>query len=94
MRTKSFVFAALALGLFSSGAAAQWYGVYGNHEGGLIPWSPAVDRGYRQTAAEHCAGYNKVAHITGVNRSYGSYISFACRFHPRYDPVKYRASFW
>lgn len=94
MRSKSFVFAAIALGLISSGAAAQSYAVYGNHEGGLIPWSPVIESAYRQVAAEHCAGYRKLAYITGLNRGYGNYISFTCRYHPAYDPVKHGAFIW
>ena len=94
MRSTSLAIAALALALFSTGANAQWYGVTGNQEGGLIPWSPGIERVAGQIAAEHCAGYNKIAYITGPNRGYGSYVSFTCRFHPRYDPVKSRASYW
>ena len=95
MRSRSFVIAGLAFGLFSSSAQAQWdvqwYGVTGNHEGGLIPWSPGIERVAAHVAAEHCAGYNKIAYITGPNRGYGNYISFTCRYYPRYDPVKSRA---
>ena len=91
LRSTSLAFAALALAFFSSGANAQWwYGVTGNQEGGLIPWSPGIERVAIQVAAEHCAGYNKIAYITGPNRGYGNYISFTCRYHPRYDPVKAR----
>ena len=91
MRSTSLAFAALAFGLLASPAEAQWfYGVSGNHEGGLIPWSPGIERVAVQIAADHCAGYNKIAHITGANRGYGSFISFTCRYHPRYDPMKYR----
>ena len=98
MRTRSIVFAALALSAFSSSAQAA-YIAFGNQEGGLIPSSPEIrSREFQsaviQTAAEHCARYNKVAYITGVVPGYGNYISFTCRFHPRYDPVKDGQSFW
>jgi hypothetical protein len=91
MRLRSLAFAVLAFGLFSSSANAQWwYGISGNQEGGLIPWSPGIERVAVQLATSHCAGYNKVAYITGAIPGYGNYISFTCRFHPRYDPVKAR----
>ncbi len=88
MRTKVFALAVLAFGLFSSSAHAQWYGVTGNYRGGLIPWSPGIERVAVKTAAEHCAAYNRVAYITGPNRGYGNYISFTCYFDRRYDPRK------
>ena len=90
MRAKSFVFTAFTLALLSSGAQAGSYAVYGNHEGGIIPWSPAVDGVYREVAAEHCAWYNRVAHVTSVHRTYGEFIGFTCRFDRKYDPVKNR----
>ena len=98
MRIRSIMFAALALALVSSDAQAVSI-IFGNQEGGLIPWSPEVqNREYRkevgQAAMEHCAWYNRIAHLTGVVPGYGNYISFTCRFHPGYDPVKNGAFHW
>jgi hypothetical protein len=90
MRRKAFGFAVAALSLLAGDAQAGSYAVFGNHNGGLIPWSPAVDDVYREVAAEHCAWYKRVAHITSVNRSYGEFIGFTCRFDRTYDPVKNR----
>jgi hypothetical protein len=98
MRSRSFAFGAIALALLSSGAQSATV-VFGNHEGGLIPWSPEVrNQEFRldvaQTAIAHCAWYNRMAHLTGVVPGYGNYISFTCRFPPGYDPVKDGNSFW
>jgi hypothetical protein len=99
MRTRSIVFAALALAVFSSSAQAA-YIAFGNHEGGLIPSSSDFrSREFRsdvvQTATEHCARYNKVAYITGAVPGYGNYVSFTCAYDRQYDPVKAGASlFW
>ena len=98
MHIRSIAIAALALSMFSSGVQSAAV-VFGNHEGGLIPWSPEIrSQEFRadvaQTAFEHCAWYHKVAHLTGVVPGYGNYISFTCRFHHSYDPVKDGNSFW
>ena len=86
--------AALALSLTATGAQAWIWGapgVNGNDTGGIIPWSPQVHLMYRDIAATHCAGYNKVARITSVRARYGDYVGFACYFPRGYDPVKARA---
>ena len=98
MHIRSIAIAALALSALSSGVQSATI-VFGNHEGGLIPWSPEVrSQEFRlevaQTAIEHCARYNKMAHLTGVAPGYGNYFSFTCRFPPNYDPVKDGNSFW
>ena len=98
MRTRSIVIAALTLSAFSSSAQAASL-AFGNQEGGLIPWSPEIRSlefrsALAQAAIEHCARYDRVAYLTGVVPGYGNYISFACRFHPQYDPVKDGRSFW
>jgi hypothetical protein len=85
--------AAGGLTLISSAALAD-YGVSGNYQGGIIPYSPGVEAVYRQAAAEHCAWYNRVARITSIYRAYGQYISFACVFDRRYDPVKAGVFHW
>lgn len=98
MRIKSIVLAALALTCISPAAQAAFI-AFGNHEGGLIPSSadirsPEFRSAVAQAAAEHCAFYDRVAHITGVVPGYGNYISFTCRFPRGYDPVKAGASIW
>ena len=92
MRMKLLAVGALALATWSSTAHAS-YAVFGNSQGGIIPWSPAVDRDFPKAAAEHCAWYNKVARITSVHRRYGDFIGFSCLFDRRYDPMKNRTPF-
>lgn len=53
-------------------------GVTGNDTGGIIPYDPAVNRIYRRLAAEHCARWGRLAHVTSVHRQYGDYIAFVC----------------
>lgn len=62
----------------------------GNDTGGIIAWSPAVDRIYRDIAAAHCAKYFKAAQITSVHRWYGDYVAFRCHFPRGYDPRKWQ----
>jgi hypothetical protein len=98
MRSRSFAFGVLALALLSSGAQSATI-VFGNYQGGLIPWSPEIRnpefrRDVSQTAINHCAWYNRVAYISGIVPGYGNYISFTCLFDRRYDPVKAGWSFW
>ena len=98
MRTRSIILAAVTLAVLSSTAQSASI-AFGNYAGGLIPWSPEIrNREFRdqiaQTAMEHCAWYNRVAYVTGVVPGYGNYVSFSCRFHPKYDPVKDGNSFW
>jgi hypothetical protein len=33
---------------------------------------------YREMAAQWCAGWGRLSHITSVHRIYGDYISFVC----------------
>jgi hypothetical protein len=61
----------------------------GNDTGGIIAWSPEVNLIYRDIAAIHCAGYNKVPEITSVHRWYGDYVAFRCHFPRGYDPRKW-----
>ena len=52
--------------------------ITGNDTGGIIPYSPAVAGTYREMAAQWCAGWGRLSHITSVHRIYGDYISFVC----------------
>jgi hypothetical protein len=91
MSLRSTACAALLLSLAATSAQAwAWgsHGVNGNDTGGIIPWSPEVRLMYRDIAAAHCAGYNKLARITSVRARYGDYVGFACFFPRSYDPVK------
>jgi len=53
-------------------------GITGNDTGGIIPYSPAIEHVYRQMAADHCARWGRLSHITSVRRRYGDYIGFVC----------------
>jgi hypothetical protein len=53
-------------------------GITGNDTGGIIPYRPSVGRVYRRLAADHCARWGRLAHITSVHRRYGEYIAFSC----------------
>jgi len=53
-------------------------GITGNDTGGIFPYSPAVEGIYRQIAADYCASWGRLAHVTSVHRQYGDYVSFVC----------------
>jgi hypothetical protein len=53
-------------------------GITGNDTGGIIPYSPAVAGIYRQLAADYCASWGRLSHVTSVHRRYGDYIGFVC----------------
>jgi hypothetical protein len=55
-----------------------------NDIGGIIAWSPEVQRHARLIAQDHCARYGKLARITSVHARYGDYIAFACEFPRAY----------
>ena len=58
-----------------------WFGrewVWGNDTGGILPYSPEVRGVYRQMAAEHCARWGRLSHVTSVHPRYGDYITFVC----------------
>ena len=57
-------------------------GITGNDTGGIIPYSPDVRRVYRAMAADHCARWGRLSHVTSVHRGYGYYISFVCIDRP------------
>lgn len=66
-------------GVFSAG---PWLGrtwPWGNDTGGIIPYSPQFKvRAYRQMAANYCAQWGRLSHITSMNRRYGDYVGFVC----------------
>jgi hypothetical protein len=85
MRWSVGVFVASIIGLCCccGGAALAAFGgpgpgITGNNTGGIIPYSPAVAGIYRQLAADYCAGWGRLSHITSVHRRYGDYIGFVC----------------
>jgi hypothetical protein len=88
MRRKIAIAIGALLGVVGCTAASQSFayhtftgvgpGVTGNDTGGIIPYSPAVERIYRGLAAAHCAQWGRLSHITSVQRRYGDYISFVC----------------
>jgi hypothetical protein len=53
-------------------------GITGNDTGGIIPYSPNIEGVYRLMAADHCARWGRLSHITSVRRKYGDYIAFVC----------------
>jgi hypothetical protein len=58
-------------------------GLTGNDTGGIIQYSPNLDRAaYRQMAAEWCARWDRLSHITSKHLRYGDYVSFVCIDRP------------
>jgi hypothetical protein len=53
-----------------------------NDTGGIIAYQLAQQTDARQLAVDHCASYGKVVKFLAVDRQYGGYISFACRWVP------------
>jgi hypothetical protein len=64
------------------------YGITANDTGGVIQWSPEIAHIYRAIAADYCARWDRVAHITSVHRRYGDFVGFTCNYDRRYDPRK------
>jgi hypothetical protein len=78
-----FIASIVALALCPSDVALAIFagpgpGITGNDTGGIIPYSPAVAGIYRQLAADYCASWGRLSHITSVHRRYGDYIGFVC----------------
>ncbi len=71
---------AIALAMAASLTACVGPGLTGNWTGGIIPWSPENEALARDAAAARCAQYGEVAEHFLVQRKYGQYISFDCRF--------------
>ena len=85
MRWKFPILAALLLAALSSsntsataGFLGPWPGLTGNDTGGIISYAPGIEYFYRQMAADHCARWGRLSHITSVHRRYGDYIGFVC----------------
>lgn len=54
----------------------------GNDTGGIVSASLISQTDIRALAASHCAQYGKVVKWLSIQRTYGSYSSFACRWTP------------
>ncbi len=83
----SVVLSTCASGIALAGlqGPGPWFGppwVWGNDTGGIIPYSPAVSRVYREMAANYCARWGRLSHVTSVHRKYGDYIAFVCMDRP------------
>jgi hypothetical protein len=65
-------------GTASAGFFNRYPRVTGNDTGGIIPYSPAIEPIYRDMAADHCARWGRLSHITSIKRRYGEYVSFVC----------------
>jgi hypothetical protein len=74
----ALVLAGGGIGGAAAGIIGPGPGITGNDTGGIIPYSPAINRVYRRMAAEHCARWGRLSHITSVDRRYGGYIGFVC----------------
>ena len=70
-------------GLFGPG---PWFGrvwAWGNDTGGIIPYSPEIKAVvYREIAANYCAQWHRLSHVTSMHRKYGDYVSFVCIDRP------------
>jgi hypothetical protein len=92
MRRKLLAIIALTLLLPGAGSVAfagavllgPTRGLTGNDTGGIISYSPELERSvYREMAADWCARWSRLSHVTSVHRKYGDYISFVCIDRPR-----------
>lgn len=82
----------LALGACGGGVAlagllgpGPWFGntwAWGNDTGGIIPYTPGFKGSYREIAANYCARWGRLSHVTSVHPKYGDYISFVCIDRP------------
>ena len=91
MRPKFVFVAALAASLICAGHAALagnimfglGPGLTGNDTGGIIMYAPGLDRGaYHQMAANWCARWGRLSHVTSMHRIYGDYVGFVCIDRP------------
>ena len=53
-------------------------GITGNDTGGIFPYTPDVEHTYNQIAADYCARWHRLSHVTSVHRRYGDFVSFVC----------------
>jgi hypothetical protein len=58
-------------------------GLTGNDTGGIISYSPELEHGvYRKMAADWCARWYRLSHVTSAHRIYGDYVGFVCIDRP------------
>jgi hypothetical protein len=58
-------------------------GLTGNDTGGIISYTPALNRtAYRVLAADWCARWGRLSHVTSMHRRYGDYVGFVCIDRP------------
>jgi hypothetical protein len=58
-------------------------GLTGNDTGGIISYSPNLDRAaYREIATDWCARWGRLSHVTSMHLVYGDYVSFVCIDRP------------
>ena len=74
--------ACVAAALLLTACAGPGPGLTGNDTGGIIPSSVSREPA-RSMAAEHCARYGKYPVATSLDRRYGGYYGFECRFDRR-----------
>lgn len=81
---RAAVLALVLTGCCLAGAAqADWVPPFkGNDTGGIIAWPLATQSDARAMADAHCAAFGKFARFTAAQRTYGGYVSFACRWLP------------
>jgi hypothetical protein len=73
--------AAVAVMLTYGSARADYVPPFkGNDTGGIISSSLIGQTDIRALAASHCAQYGKAVKWLSIQRTYGSYSSFACRW--------------
>jgi len=91
MRRNLLAVMALALALPCSWGAAlagaliygPTPGLTGNDTGGIITYSPDLElAAYHEIAANWCARWGRISHLTSVHRRYGDYVAFVCIDHP------------
>ena len=82
MRTAAlWAVVAMTIGVVGT-AQAQPY-TKGNDTGGIITYAPGLDRGaYHQMAANWCARWGRLSHVTSMHRIYGDYVGFVCIDRP------------
>jgi len=91
MRRQLFFVMALAFSTICAGQAVlagavlfgPGPGLIGNDTGGIITYAPGLERGaYHQMAANWCARWGRLSHVTSMHPIYGDYIGFVCIDRP------------